>query len=120
MVWSRTCPNSRRPFTVNPARRWLSRRRRCAGSGERRDRRHCSVRNRNPMPKIFAPCVVLALAAAAAAAARPFTATDLARLERVSDPHVSADGRFVAYNVRSTDWEANRGLNAVWVLERGL
>jgi acylaminoacyl-peptidase len=72
------------------------------------------------MPKIFAPCVVLALAAAAAAAARPFTATDLARLERVSDPHVSADGRFVAYNVRSTDWEANRGLNAVWVLERGL
>lgn len=51
--------------------------------------------------------------------ARPFTATDLASLERVSDPHVSPDGRFVAYNVRSTDWDANRAFNAVWVLERG-
>jgi len=50
--------------------------------------------------------------------ARPFTATDLARLDRVSDPRVSPDGRFVAYNVRSTDWEGNRGVNAVWVLER--
>jgi dipeptidyl aminopeptidase/acylaminoacyl peptidase len=66
-----------------------------------------------------AVCVALSLAASGAAAARPFTATDLARLERVSDPHISADGRFVAYNIRSTDWEANRGQNALWVLERG-
>jgi acylaminoacyl-peptidase len=71
------------------------------------------------MMKLMAVSVILALAAVQAAAARPFTATDLARLERVSDPHVSPDGRFVAYNVRSTDWEANRGVNALWVLERG-
>jgi dipeptidyl aminopeptidase/acylaminoacyl peptidase len=71
------------------------------------------------MLKMFSAAVVVALAAIQAAAARPFTATDLARLDRVSDPHVSADGRFVAYNVRSTDWEANRGVNALWVLERG-
>ena len=58
------------------------------------------------------------LAAAAMVQARPFTATDLARLERVSDPRISPDGRFVAFNVRSTDWEGNRGFNAVWVLER--
>jgi acylaminoacyl-peptidase len=50
--------------------------------------------------------------------ARPFTASDLARLERVSSPRVSPDGRFVAFNVRSTDWDANRGMNALWVLER--
>ena len=61
-------------------------------------------------------CVLLA--AAGIVQARPFTATDLARLERVSDPHVSPDGRFLAFNVRSTDWEGNRGFNAVWVLER--
>src|ERR1700684_951928 len=61
-------------------------------------------------------CVLLA--AAGIVQARPFTAADLARLERVSDPHVSPDGRFVAFNVRSTDWEGNRGFNAVWVLER--
>jgi dipeptidyl aminopeptidase/acylaminoacyl peptidase len=70
------------------------------------------------MPKTLALSLVLALAAVGSAGARPFTATDLARLERVSDPHVSSDGRFVAYNVRSTDWEGNRGVNALWVLER--
>src|ERR1700722_9832168 len=66
---------------------------------------------------MLALCGVLTLVAVAPAGARPFTATDLARLDRVSDPHVSPDGRFVAYNVRSTDWEGNRGVNAVWVLE---
>jgi acylaminoacyl-peptidase len=70
------------------------------------------------MSKMLALCGALALAAVGAADARPFTATDLARQERVSDPRISPDGRFVAYNVRSTDWEANRGVNALWVLER--
>jgi dipeptidyl aminopeptidase/acylaminoacyl peptidase len=64
-------------------------------------------------------CGVLSLMAVGSAAGRPFTATDLARQERVSDPRISPDGRFVAYNVRSTDWEANRGVNALWVMERG-
>ena len=59
-----------------------------------------------------------ALLSAAIADARPFSAADLARLDRVSDPHLSPDGRFVAFNVRSTDWDGNRGLNALWVLER--
>jgi dipeptidyl aminopeptidase/acylaminoacyl peptidase len=66
-----------------------------------------------------AACVALVLASIGAAAARPFTAADLARLERVSSPRISPDGRYVAFNVRSTDWEANRGSNALWVLERG-
>ena len=70
------------------------------------------------MFKVFACCVVLALAAIGTAEARPFTARDLAGLERVSDPHLSPDGRFVAYNVRSTDWDANRGVNALWVQDR--
>jgi dipeptidyl aminopeptidase/acylaminoacyl peptidase len=70
------------------------------------------------MSKKLAACGALALAAVGNAAARPFTATDLAREERISDPRISADGRFVAYNVRSTDWEGNRGVNALWVLER--
>ena len=36
----------------------------------------------------------------------------------VSDPRISPDGRFVAYNVRSTDWDANAGKSALWVLDR--
>ena len=36
----------------------------------------------------------------------------------VRSAHFSPDGRFVAYNVRSTEWDANRGVNALWVLDR--
>ncbi len=68
--------------------------------------------------KTFISAVALTLAIGATAQARPFTAKDLATLERVSDPHVSPDGRWVAYNVRTTDWDANRGWSALWVLDR--
>src|ERR1700685_2309538 len=69
------------------------------------------------MLKIIAACTVLALVAGGAQA-RPFTAKDLALLDRVSDPRVSPDARFVAYNLRSTDWDGNHGFNALWVLDR--
>ena len=67
----------------------------------------------------IAAFLALALAIVVPAEARPFTAKDLATLDRLSDPHISPDGRYIAYNVRSTDWDANRGVNALWVLERG-
>jgi len=70
------------------------------------------------MLKSIALGIALLLAAITPAHARPFTAKDLATLDRLSDPRVSPDGRFVAYNVRSTDWDANRGVNALWVLDR--
>src|SRR6202789_2686170 len=121
MVSPRICPNFPTPFIANPARLSSSRERRCARSGEpERFHASCAVhigRGVNTLSKMLALCGVLTLMAVAPAGARPFTATDLARLDRVSDPHVSPDGRFVAYNVRSTDWEGNRGVNAVWVLE---
>jgi acylaminoacyl-peptidase len=69
------------------------------------------------MFKTLLSAAIIALAGFGAEA-RPFTARDLATLDRVSDPRVSPDGRLVAYNVRSTDWEANRGWNALWVLDR--
>ncbi|WP_293482014.1 S9 family peptidase [Phenylobacterium sp.] len=59
-----------------------------------------------------------ALACVFAAEARPLTARDLAMLDRVSDPQVSPDGRYVAYSVRSTDWANNRGAGSVWMLDR--
>ncbi len=71
------------------------------------------------MFKILALASALLSVLIGAAQASSFTARDLAQLDRVSDPHVSPDGRYVAYNVRSTDWQANRGVNALWVLERG-
>jgi acylaminoacyl-peptidase len=41
----------------------------------------------------------------------------LAMMDRVSDPRVSPDGRRVLYGVRSTDWDGDRGVSALWVAE---
>ena len=70
------------------------------------------------MFKSIAACMALVFMTSGLAHARPFTAKDLATLERVSDPHVSPDGRFVAFNLRSTDWDDSRAFNALWVIDR--
>ena len=41
----------------------------------------------------------------------------LAMMDRVSDPRLSPDGRRVLYSVRSTDWDGNRGVSALWVAD---
>jgi dipeptidyl aminopeptidase/acylaminoacyl peptidase len=60
---------------------------------------------------------VPAAAHAKPAELKPFTADDLVRLARVTDPRVSPDGRYVAYVLRETDMEANRGRTDVWLLD---
>ena len=42
---------------------------------------------------------------------------ELAMMERVSDPRVSPDGRRSLYSVRTTDWDGNKGVNALWLIE---
>ncbi len=73
------------------------------------------------MPPLLVALAVLAVAAttqaADAASPKGFTADDLVRLARVSDPQVSPDGRRVAYTLRETDLEADRGRTDLWVLE---
>ncbi|WP_293476080.1 S9 family peptidase [Phenylobacterium sp.] len=68
--------------------------------------------------RLFVAGLAAALAAVTAAEARPLTARDLAMLDRVGDPQISPDGRYLAYSVRSTDWAGNRGLGAIWVIDR--
>ena len=48
---------------------------------------------------------------------KPFTAHDLVTMERVSDPRLSPDGRFVAYQLRTTDLEANKAVHALWLFD---
>ena len=48
------------------------------------------------------------------AAARPFTARDLVTMDRLSDPRVSPDGEWVAFTLRRTDLEADRGRTDLW------
>jgi dipeptidyl aminopeptidase/acylaminoacyl peptidase len=56
------------------------------------------------------------LIATAQTAKSPFTVNDLVRLKRISDPQVSPDGRHVAYTLRETDMDANRGRTDIWLL----
>jgi dipeptidyl aminopeptidase/acylaminoacyl peptidase len=57
----------------------------------------------------------LALLPLAAQAAHPFTVRDLANLERISSPVLSADGRTVVFAVRQTDFAANKGSSSLWI-----
>ncbi len=69
--------------------------------------------------RIFlAASLALACLLPAVAEARPFTAKDLATQERIGDPRVSPDGRWVAYTIRTTDWDGNKGVQALWLLDR--
>ena len=63
----------------------------------------------------FALIACAVLCAPLQAAERPFDVEDLVRLARVSDPVVSPDGRLVAYMLRETDIEGNRGITGLWL-----
>jgi len=49
------------------------------------------------------------------ATAKGMTVDDMLAMQRVSDPQVSPDGRWVAFAVRDTDLDANRGRYDVWL-----
>ena len=46
-----------------------------------------------------------------------FNVRDLVMMDRVNDPQLSPDGRHAAVSVRSTDYAANKGVNALYVLD---
>jgi acylaminoacyl-peptidase len=64
-------------------------------------------------------CLIFWALVGAPAGARPFTAMDLATMDRASAPRLSPDARHVAFNVRATDWQGNRGLNALLLQDLG-
>ncbi|MES2032553.1 MAG: S9 family peptidase, partial [Pseudomonadota bacterium] len=60
---------------------------------------------------------VACVTVATAAEARPFTAKDMATLDRVSDPRVSPDGRWVVYALRTVDYDANKAAGSLWLAD---
>lgn len=48
-------------------------------------------------------------------ASHPFDVNDLVMLDRVSDPQIAPDGHYGAFDLRSTDYAANKGVNAIYV-----
>jgi dipeptidyl aminopeptidase/acylaminoacyl peptidase len=50
---------------------------------------------------------------------RAFTPKDLVMLDRVSDPSLSPDGETIAYQLRQTDFDANKGVTSIWLTGAG-
>src|SRR5215510_14175687 len=59
--------------------------------------------------------VLMSVASSTVAMAKGLTIDDMLAMQRVSDPAVSPDGKHVAFAVRDTDVEANRGRYDVWL-----
>jgi dipeptidyl aminopeptidase/acylaminoacyl peptidase len=51
-----------------------------------------------------------------APARRAITFKDLISMQRVSDPQISPDGKWIAYTVATPDLDANRTLSNIWVV----
>jgi dipeptidyl aminopeptidase/acylaminoacyl peptidase len=62
------------------------------------------------------PLSLLAALALSAAPSHPYNIQDQVTLRRLSGPRVSPDGQRVAFVLRSTDMEANRGRNDLWLV----
>jgi dipeptidyl aminopeptidase/acylaminoacyl peptidase len=52
---------------------------------------------------------------ASVAGAKGLTVDDMLKFQRVSDPNVSPDGKWIAFVVRDTDYDANRGRTDLWL-----
>ncbi len=66
---------------------------------------------------------VILLAASSLSAAvftgktHPFTVTDLLAMERISEPTVSPDGKWIVFTVQKTDHDANRYRKDLWLID---
>ncbi|MGD8500794.1 MAG: hypothetical protein PVJ86_09115, partial [Phycisphaerales bacterium] len=55
-------------------------------------------------------------AVAALAETHPFSVHDMLAMDRLSDPQASPDGKLIAFVLRETDLEANRGRTDLWLV----
>jgi len=46
----------------------------------------------------------------------PLSVRDMLAMDRISDSRVSPDGKWILFNVRETDLEANRGRTDIWLI----
>jgi len=73
---------------------------------------------RHPAPRaaLLAGLLIVLALPMAAAETHPFNAQDLIGMARLSDPQISPDGSMVAYVLRTTDLDADRGRTDLWMV----
>ena len=59
---------------------------------------------------------LLAACTLAFAQKRPFDASAMMELKRISDPQISADGKWVAFTVQTVDVSANKKPSQIWIV----
>ncbi|MFN0243614.1 MAG: prolyl oligopeptidase family serine peptidase [Planctomycetota bacterium] len=59
--------------------------------------------------------LVLASLSVPALETHPFGIGDMLAMDRISDPQVSPDAQWVAFTLRTTDLEANKGRTDIWI-----
>lgn len=75
--------------------------------------------NRFARASSLVAAIALSSTGIAAADTHPFSVEDLVRLDRVSEPALSPDGRHLVYTMRETDIAADRGRTDLWLLDVG-
>jgi len=63
----------------------------------------------------FLTAAVMTFAAPVHATTHPFSVHDMLAMDRLSDPRVSPDGRYIVFTVRVTDLDANKGVTDLWL-----
>jgi dipeptidyl aminopeptidase/acylaminoacyl peptidase len=67
-------------------------------------------------PKLLVAAAAAALAASSAHA-RPMTAIDLQSMHRMGSPEVSLNGRYAVFTLSTTDWDKNKRVNTLELLD---
>ncbi len=67
--------------------------------------------------KFFLFClIVMGFSAVVFAQTHPFSIHDMLAMDRISEPQVSPDGKWVVFTLRKTDLAANRGRTDLWLV----
>jgi dipeptidyl aminopeptidase/acylaminoacyl peptidase len=64
---------------------------------------------------MFITALFACTALTAVADTHPFSIHDMLAMDRIGDPQVSPDGKWVLFDLRTTDVEANKGRHDVWL-----
>ncbi len=54
---------------------------------------------------------------ASSAETHPFSVHDMLAMDRISEPQVSPDGKWIVFTLRKTDLDANRGRTDLWLVD---
>ncbi|HSR53386.1 MAG TPA: S9 family peptidase, partial [Acidobacteriota bacterium] len=74
------------------------------------------MRNNRFLPLVVVSLLTVGLGVLAAQDKRPVTIDDYFALKNVGSPRISPDGEWVAYTVRTTDFEKDKSETAIWMM----